>query len=135
MKGYALVVDVTVGALVAIAMLVVAISVLSSGYSSGIGSVAMKRMASDVVATLDYNGTLDTMDENQIRSGIRHLLPSTLEMGMNITEYDDNFNHVKETIVDYSTEKNALVGRHSFMIFSGSGATGFAVADYWVAIR
>jgi|GEM_PF-3404709 len=134
-KGYALIVDATFGALIAVSILVAATTFMNAGYSSGTGTVSVKRMATDVVAVLDFNGTLDTLDENAIRSGIRHLLPPGLEMGINITVYDENLNQVQETTIDFDTEKDRLGGKRGFMIFSGSQATGFAVAEYWVAIR
>jgi len=134
-KGYALIVDATFGALIAVSIMVVATTFMNAGYSAGTGTVSVKRMATDVMAVLDYNGTLDTLDENMIRSGVRHLLPPSLEMGINITVYDENLNHVQETNINFDTEKDRLAGKRGFMTFSGNQATGFAVAEYWVAIR
>ena len=108
---------------------------MQGGYSAGVESVSVKRMAADVVTILDYNGTLDTLDTNLIRSGVNHLLPPSLEMGINITVYDDNSQHIQDIAVDYDTEKNRYGGRHSFITFNGNRAEGFAVADYWVTIK
>jgi len=134
MKGYALTIDVTFGSVLVIFMLVAATSYTLSSYTSGIGDVSMKRIATDVIAVLDYNGTLDTLDENTIRSGINSLLPPNLEMGVNITVYDTSFAPVQEIDIDYATDKNRYAGKWNFMTFNGNSAEGFAVADYWVAI-
>jgi len=135
MKGYVLTVDVAFGAVLAIFILATSMSLMQGGYSAGVEALAVKRMAADIVTILDYNGTLDTLDEGLIRSGVRHILPPSLEMGINITVYDDNSQHVQDMAMDYETEKNRYGGRHSFIIFSGNRAEGFAVADYWVTVK
>jgi hypothetical protein len=134
MKGYALSIDVTFGAFLSIFLIIVATSFMLSSYSSGIGDVWMKRVGSDAVALLDYNNTLDSLNENQIRSGIKHLLPPNLIMGVNITVFDENQLTLQEINIDYVTDINRLGGKYCFMTFKGSRAEGFAVADYWVAI-
>jgi len=134
MKGYAFTIDVTFGAVLALFLLVYSTSFMLTSYTSGIGDISVKRIAEDTITLLDYNGTLDSLDSGKIRSGIGHMLPPNLAMGVNITVYDNTFTPVQEVIIDYETERNRFAGRHCFMIFDGNRADGFAVADYWVSV-
>ena len=135
MKGFALTVDVTVGAILAIFILTISLSFMHLSYSAGTGDVSMKRLASDVIFMLDYNGTLDSLDSESIISGINHLLSPSFEMGMNITVYDKDSGHLQDIPINYATNKDRFGGKHSFITFDGNRAKGFAVVDYWVAIR
>jgi hypothetical protein len=133
MRGYVLTMDVTVGAAITILIIIAATSYVNSAFSGGTGDLSMKRVASDVVALLDYNGTLGTLEPGLIESGMAHLTPPNMEMGMNITAYDEDGQKSGTILINHDTEKDRYGGKWCFISFDGADAYRFAVAEYWVA--
>lgn len=135
MKGYVLTIDVMFGAILAIFLIVATFSFMQGSYTGGIGEISMKRLATDIIAVLDYNGTLSTLDSGIISAGLDDLLPPNMEMGINITVYDYNLVPVSEIDINYATNKSRYAGRWGFPVFITSRTDSMAMVDYWVAFR
>lgn len=135
MRALILTTDVIFGMFVAIAIIAVTLSFVNSSYESGIGDLSMKRIASDIIAVLDYNGTLDTLNAASIESGINHLLPKGMEMGVNITVYNASFSRTGSVAINYGGGGRRYGGRWGFAGFSGMKADKFAAVDYWIGFR
>lgn len=100
MKGYVFTLDAAFAVIIVSALLFMSYDYSVTSYSSAAESIAMRRVASDIVAVLDYNDILDSLDESTIESELNRMLPPNLDMNMTIYVYDDPTN------LDYTIQIN-----------------------------
>ncbi len=78
-----------------------------------------QKLADDVIASLDYKGVLDTLDEASIQGNLSGILPPNYDMWLQIKSYTygDGFN-LNETIdigSDPEEEDSVISGRSVFV--------------------
>ncbi len=84
MKGFVFTLDVAIGINIVISMLALSYFFISSDRTGDIEGMMMRRVGSDIVTTLHYNGTLGTLNKTLIESSLNALLPENMNMSMKL---------------------------------------------------
>ncbi len=90
-KGYVFTLDAAFAVIIVGVLLLMVYSYPITSYSSGADAIAIRRTASDIVAVLDYNDVLDTLDKSTIESELNPLLPPNLNMSMVLHVYNASY--------------------------------------------
>jgi hypothetical protein len=88
-KGYIFTLDAAFAVIIVTVLLFMVYNYSITSYSSAVDPLPIRRLASDIVAVLDYNGVLDTLDEGTIESELNQLLPPNMNMSITIYAYND----------------------------------------------
>lgn len=128
-KGFVLTLDVAISMAVA-GVILLAMSQLKS--TDAFPELEAKRLATDIVAILDYRDVLDTYDKNKIEANLSQLLPANLNMSMIIKRF--NSIAVSQMQISANITDNFLAGRWWLTAVNGSSQS-FYLVEYRVKFR
>lgn len=120
-KGVIFTLDVAMGTILAIIVLVVSMMLFYSPTDSFQNSLQMARTASDVVKVMVEDGTIQSLDSNQISNKLAKLVP--VNYGMRIV-VEGTFNDTitaQTGLVTSEAGKYILAGRYYFAVNSSDG--------------
>ncbi len=135
MKGYVFAIDAAIAVIIAAAVIAVSYSYSLSSFPSGMEWVSAGRIASDAVAVMHYNGTLQSLNEEDIESALNSILPENLYMSMRLDIYKSNLDFLNSMQINQDMQGNHKKGRWFFMVFEGSEVQKFAMLEYKVGFR
>ena len=119
-----------------VAVLVFAVVLLISGYyvtvlnQDRVPDLQMIKTGQDILAVLDYKGTLDTLDINQIENEVNNILPVNYHMRILITGNFPASPLIMETTNENPTD--SFVGTGKRVFYNGQSS---AVAQFWVWLK
>ena len=134
-KGFILTADMMFAIGVVITILLISSIYLISSRASKNVELSASRVGSDIVAIMDYNGALYTLNKNAIEAEIDSLLPDNLRMSMRIEQYSKDLElldqiQIKDDIID-----DYYSGKWSFIKFSGDEIANYYLIRYKIAFR
>ena len=106
-KGFVLTMDVAIS-IVITGLILLTVSQLN--IIDAFPELEAKRLATDIVAALDYTGVLDTYDKNKIEANLSRLLPSNLNMSMIIKRFNST-SLLSEIQINANITENFLAGK------------------------
>ncbi len=131
-KGFVLSLD------AAVAVVLVTIILMGSAFfflktnETFIVNMQMLRVGSDITAVLQADGTLDTLDPLQIKSGIEEILPISYNMRMLINSTASSSIIIVETESAQTNKKFIVAGKRFFYAVQGGNAYPSAVTyEVW----
>lgn len=92
-----------------------------------------KRLASDIIAVLDYNGILDTYDKTKIEANLSQLLPANLNMSMIIKRFNST-TFLSQMQINANITENFLAGKW-WLVSVNSTNQSFYLVEYRVKFK
>lgn len=129
-KGFVLTMDVAISIAI-VGLIIVAISQMKG--TDVFPELEAKRLATDIVAALDYTGVLDTYDKNKIEANLSQLLPSNLNMSMTIKRFNA-MAFISQIQINANITDNFLAGKWWLASSSGNNQS-FYLVEYRVRFR
>lgn len=133
-KGFVFSLDAAFALAIIVGILLISFSLVTQSKISS-SAIFAKRIASDIVATMDYNNTLDSFNKILIESQLNSLMPQHLNMSMKINKYDAQLNLVDQIEINRDLKENFYLGKWLFVTFSGRDVKNYFVAVYKVGFR
>ncbi len=133
-KGFILSLDVAVAIFVVFIMLMISAFYVSRGNEEQLSKLQMSRTGADVMAILDYEKTLETLDQDEVASEIKTLLPPNYEMRIMINGTFPAQIMSVETTTQPPGEQLVVGGRREFVIRNATNEY-FATAYYWIWLK
>ncbi len=128
MKGFVLTMDVAIAIVVAGFVLLLVPGIQANDAYPELES---KRLASDIVAVLDYNGVLGTYDKDIIEANLSGMLPANINMSMTIKKFNST-SSVSQIQINAAITDNYMAGKWWFATDRGRF---FYFVDYRVKFR
>lgn len=136
MRGYIFTLDAAFAITIVGVLLLMVYSYSITSYSSGADSVSIRRLASDMVAVLDYSDVLDTLDKETIEAELNQLLPPNLNMSMTVYVYEEPDGDPVNTIqINPDLTGDYYKGRWRFPVFAGADINKFVLVEYKIGLR
>lgn len=129
-KGFVLTMDVAISIAV-VGFILLAILQLKG--TEVFPELESKRLASDIIAILDYNGILDTYDKTRIEANLSQLLPANLNMSMIIKRFNSTA-LISEMQINGNITENFLAGKWWLSAVNGSDQS-FYLVEYRVKFK
>lgn len=128
-KGYILSVDIILAIAVVTVLLTVSFYYAYRSSEDTFARLQITRTGSDILAVLDYDNDLSTLNQNTIRNAMNRLLPTNYNMRIEITpDIGDSF-----VIGDPLPIKSFIAsGRRVFVVKSGGEITDYGIAQFWI---
>ncbi len=124
-KGFVLTTD------VAVSIAIVGLILLTASQfkpADVLPEIEARRMASDIVAILDYSGVLATYDKGKIEANISGIIPPNLNMSMSIKKFNST-SLVSQLQINANITKNYVSGKWWYATDKGQF---FYTVDYRV---
>ncbi|MFC2143498.1 hypothetical protein ACFLQN_03800 [Candidatus Aenigmatarchaeota archaeon] len=134
-KGILFTWDVILSIVVAFIIVFVAFQLSSDDVDNFAGMVSARRVASDVVASLDYNETFDTLDKDIIENAVNSTIPQNIDISMKIYVYDHLMNLDQTIDIRDDIENNYRKGKWSFATFENANIKNIVLVEYKVGFR
>lgn len=135
MRGYVFTLDAAFAVIIVGVLLLMVYSYPITSYSSGADIIAIRRTASDIVAVLDYNDVLDTLDNDTIAQELNQLLPHNLGMSMTLDVYDSDLDFEYQIQVNPDLDGDYYTGKWRFPKLTGSQIDKYVLVEYKVGLR
>lgn len=130
-KGFVFTLDIAIGVLVVILLMTAAHRHMVNAESNRVSNIQMISVGSDIVAMLDYNEVLQTLNEKNIESEMNDLMPQNYDMLLKIVVDDGTILYIGDSVPG---EQFVGSGKRFFAINGGS-STKYAYVVYWVWTR
>ena len=127
-KGFVLSLDSAIASFVVILVLAAAYQHMSKAEEQKMGNIQMTRTGSDIVAVLQENGTLATLDATLLEAELSSLLPAQNRMVIRLTTSSGTELYVGGAIPD---DRFVGTGKRYFLV-SRSGSPVFGRAEYFI---
>lgn len=129
-KGFVLTMDVAISiTIVGLVLLTVSQLNIIDAFSE----LEAKRLATDIVAVLDYRDVLDTYDKSKIEANLSGLVPENLNMSMIIKRFNSTA-LISELQINANITENFLAGKWWLTAVNGSGQS-FYLVEYRVKFK
>ncbi|HLC98876.1 MAG TPA: hypothetical protein VJC00_02610 [Candidatus Nanoarchaeia archaeon] len=131
-KAFVFSLDILIAVFIVILVMTSANRHMLNAEIDSVPNMQMVTAGSDIVALLDHEGILQTLDDDLIESEMNDLLPQNLNMMMKIAADDGTVLYLGD-----SPPEGRFVGSgmRFFTIKSAGAVTGYAYAVYWVWAR
>lgn len=121
-NGFILSLDATIGVLLSLIILLSGFHFFLRANEDFVVNLQMLKSGSDIVATLDSDGTLATFDKDEIQSGMTQLLPASYGMRILINSTYSPQQIISETESSPAGQKTVVGGKWFFYAIKDSAA-------------
>ena len=129
-KAFIFSLDIIVAITIVMSLLVVSVFYVSKAGSDSVSKLQTVRIGADVLALLDYNGTLDTLSSDQMDVGLNSILPINYHMRISANCMGQS-PIVAETTDDYPTNRFVGAGKRVFVTPSNQ----YCIANYEIWLK
>ena len=131
-KAFVFTLDIAIAVLITILVMAAAHRNMANSEANRLSSVQMMAYGSDVVALLDHNGVLQTIDQGDIESGMNDLLPQNYDMLLKITYDDGTVLYAGDSV---PRQQFVGTGKRFFAIADEDSVKGYGNVIYWIWTR
>lgn len=141
MKGFAFTLDALLAMIIALVILTATYAMFPKGQQDYFLESYQTKLANDILIVLDKNGTLETNDQNFIRSSLTSVLPDNYGARLNVYTYEcngpacDGFiisNHVVPYVVTIDKsmpEGESVLAKRGFLSFQNNKIKYYSIAE------
>lgn len=133
-KGFILSLDAAVAIFVVFIMIAISAFYIGRANEDPLPKLQMTRTGADIMAILDYEKTLESLDQDRVASEIKTLLPPNYQMRVVINGTFPAQVMTAETTTEPPGEQLIVGGKRSFVIRNESNEY-FATANYWMWLK
>ncbi|MBI2076077.1 MAG: hypothetical protein HYT72_02400 [Candidatus Aenigmarchaeota archaeon] len=117
-------------------VIMLSIIAISTGFfilpDNSLNQIQLRRIGSDIFASLDYENVLDTFDKAAIEGNISLILPFNTNVSAVIKKFSTNGDLLDQIQINSDIRDKFISGKR---VFAGNAATNFYVAEYKVSFR
>lgn len=128
-KSFVLSLDMFIAVIITILVMTAAHRHISKAEENSISDAQMMSAGSDIVALLDQRGVLQTLDVNDIESGMNDLLPQNYDMSLKIVVDDGTVLYAGNSTPEIQLSGT---GKRFFTIKSSKSIKNNAYVVYWI---
>lgn len=133
-KGFVLSLDASIAASIAFILIVISVYYVGLANEETLSRLQLVRTGSDVLAILDYEETLDSIDKTKIQEEMKTLLPPGYEMRIIINGTFPQQSLIAESSTEPPSKKFMMGGKRTFVIYNETGEY-FATADFLMWLK
>lgn len=109
---------------------------ISAGFfilpDNSLNQIQLRRIGSDIFASLEYDNVLDTFDKMAIEGNISLILPFNTNVSAVIKKFSTSGDLLDQMQINSDIRDKFISGKWTFV---GNSTTNFYVAEYKVAFR